>query len=951
MKKYLLIFVYLFFAIDAVAQRNWTVWGNLVDPFTRKPVAERVTVELLRTDSTLVDSVRSDLNNPRERNMVFDFKIDNSTDRYLLRITHPNYETKVVPIHLKFYKKERWIEVPDISVRRLSMSERRNMLGEVTVTATKVKFYSRGDTLVYNADAFQLAEGSMLNALISQLPGAVLKDDGRIYVNGRFVESLLLNGRDFFKKDNTVLLDNLPAYMVKDLRVYEEESELSKLVGQKVDEGRYVMDVKLKRQYSIGWIGNAEGGAGTRDRYLARLFAMRFTPQSRIAFFGNINNINDVRKPGQNGEWQPSDLSGGLTSTKTAGADYNIYDKYQRFEFEGDATIKHTNNDYDTNSSVENFLPGGNTYERKWNKMLSTRTEFNTQHLAKLYFGKNKNDYFSFSPSLSYQHYDNRHNYLSGAFLTNPNGYAALEDSLRLRRLSGLSVINTLSQQRWSYGHTLQTGGDVFFYFQIPHTSDGFNIDCSASYDDAKNRAFDIYRLNQDLRNRYFDTPQKSYSYDLSSQYFWHLKSWLVMPRYTFSYTYGTDGNSIYRLDWLAGNYELGMLPSESADLMAALDRTNSYESSRHNASHTLEVRIKYNKYNRDWQKTRWDLEFTPRVVYEEKRLDFDGIQRAYKSSYRWLANPAARIVLNTRKNMHRLELQYNLNMQSPSLMSTIDLRFDSDPLNIRMGNPDLKTTVSNQLTLDYRANQWLKDTGKMLSGSIGWQVTDRAVAMGTYYDRATGVRTTTPQNVDGNWHVWSTGDFTTPLDKSKKLMLSSQTNIDYFNSVDLVSLSGTESPARSSVHNLWARENMTINYSLGKHRVGLVARVAYSNVTSSRQDFSNFHPWEFKYGVNAMLVLPWKLQLSTDISMFDRRGYNDDAMNTDDLVWNARLTRPAFHGKVVFTLDAFDILGQLSNITYGVNAQGRTETWGNSIPRYLMFRAIIKLNKEPKKK
>ena len=71
-------------------------------------------------------------------------------------------------------------------------------LAEVTVKATMVKFYNKGDTLVYNAGAFKLADGSMLDALIRQLPDVELKDDGRIYVRGQYVENLLLNGKDFF---------------------------------------------------------------------------------------------------------------------------------------------------------------------------------------------------------------------------------------------------------------------------------------------------------------------------------------------------------------------------------------------------------------------------------------------------------------------------------------------------------------------------------------------------------------------------------------------------------------------------------------------------------------------------------------------------------------------------------------------------------------------------------
>ena len=76
----------------------------------------------------------------------------------------------------------------------------------VTVKATKIKFYSKGDTIVYNADEFNLPEGSMLDNLIKSMPGAELKDDGEITVNGRRVDALLLNGEDFFKGKRGLML-------------------------------------------------------------------------------------------------------------------------------------------------------------------------------------------------------------------------------------------------------------------------------------------------------------------------------------------------------------------------------------------------------------------------------------------------------------------------------------------------------------------------------------------------------------------------------------------------------------------------------------------------------------------------------------------------------------------------------------------------------------------------
>jgi hypothetical protein len=89
----------------------------------------------------------------------------------------------------------------------------------------------------------------------------------------------------------------------------------------------FVMDVQLKKEYSIEWIANAEAGAGTDDRYLGRLFALRFTPNSRLSFFANANNVSDDRKPGQNGDWSPLRQATGIRSVYDAGFDYNIDEK------------------------------------------------------------------------------------------------------------------------------------------------------------------------------------------------------------------------------------------------------------------------------------------------------------------------------------------------------------------------------------------------------------------------------------------------------------------------------------------------------------------------------------------------------------------------------------------------------------------------------------------------
>ena len=138
-------------------------------------------------------------------------------------------------------------------IKRITKSQK---LKEVTVKATKIKFYNRGDTLIYNADAFELEEGSMLDALVQQLPDVELKKGGEIYVRGKRVDELLLNGRDFFNKDRNIILENLPSYMVNQVKVYEREDEILKKSNP--DNSKLLsMNIQLKRKLWVS--GNLVG--------------------------------------------------------------------------------------------------------------------------------------------------------------------------------------------------------------------------------------------------------------------------------------------------------------------------------------------------------------------------------------------------------------------------------------------------------------------------------------------------------------------------------------------------------------------------------------------------------------------------------------------------------------------------------------------------------------------
>ena len=115
--------------------------------------------------------------------------------------------------------------------------------------------------------------------------------------------------------------------------------------------------------------------------------------------------------------------------------------------------------------------------------------------------------------------------------------------------------------------------------------------------------------------------------------------------------------------------------------------------------------------------------------------------------------------------------------------------------------------------------------------------------------------------------------------------------------------------------------------------------------------DFETINVLDFDYGLTAQVELPWSLQLATDLTMYSRRGYADHTMNTNEFVWNARISKRFLHGNLICMLDGFDLLGNLSNVHRTINAQGRIETWSNVTPRYALLHVIYRLNKQPKRK
>ena len=230
------------------------------------------------------------------------------------------------------------------------------------------------------------------------------------------------------------------------------------------------------------------------------------------------------------------------------------------------------------------------------------------------------------------------------------------------------------------------------------------------------------------------------------------------------------------------------------------------------------------------------------------------------------------------------------------------------------------------------------------------------ALSMAYTYNRNTGARVFKPYSVDGNSAFQAGVDFGTPVTRNKLLSLDTKTRFGATRSVDLMTVVSTDDydfttmPARSIVHNTWASEDLKLEYKFPWMRLGLNGYVLFNRASSGREGFETQRVWDFHYGPTLKATLPWQVELATDLSIYSRRGYDDSSANTNDVVWNARLSKSFTKLGLTFLVDGFDMLHQLSNRSVTMNAQGRTEVWRNVLPNYVLFHVIYKFSKKPKK-
>lgn len=948
------------FSVMAFAQKTYLYMTvKPIDAITESSLIHSRVSLLSQTDSAEVDTFKriKIVGDVIER---YEFVYENShvklPFKYIVRVESKGYETSYYDLNILPSEERNHEVIRNIGFIRLQREFDRN-LNEVTVTASRIMMVMKGDTLVYDANAFQMAEGSMLDELIKQLPGVRLESGGRITVNGHFVSSLLVNGKDFFSGDPKVALQNLPAYMVNKVKAYQktpDDAYLTRSPDEKkprVDDP-WVLDVALKLQYAQSYIANAELAHSVyqSNPMLARLFGLRFSDKSRISLYATCNNVNMSGSPQtDSGNWEEHMKKEGVTKMAEAGAFYYVESRNRKIRYH--STLKAGVDDKDLTqfSSATSFLPGTDfVYTTAYREQLNKNVYANWNNGFIFVLPKT---YVRFSPSLtySYDRHHGRHRSAEGNRLLGREGL----DSVIIAGDCGDDFLNLLNTQDVGRTHKWSTGGDMITSISLKslHMNP---INLSAGYNYRHEWGYDMqhYKLltannAADKRNRYDNRPESNYDYNLVADYpIVDISRMRKVSKLFFTYRYTQRFRSsermLYRLDrlgdeWMPDEAPMGLLPSAANLYEHCVDSLNSYHRTHFYRCNSAELR---------WFYQTGDLQIQVRlplnVTYERLNEWRPEMKQSHirKEAYTW-----PQVSFKLKGVLLRLNVQHN----SPSQTLMLDVRDNSNPLSVFIGNPSLKSSYEYYLTTEWSGFQ--QEIMRQWNLGLYLHTIDNAIGQLRRFDTQTGGYTYTPWNINGNRGLRASGSLSQSVDKEKRWLLNVGTDVSLNRSVDFSNTGTNIDFNRSIVHNMHVSPAVGVDYRYSKWHAGFKASADWERLTSAQEEFETLSQVDFLYTLNLNAPLPLGVDFNTDLNLFMRRGYSDRAMNTDEWVWDANLSRCIDKRKLwLVKLSIHDLLGQLRAVRKTINAQGRVETLSNTITRNIMLHIVWKFNKKPSK-
>lgn len=788
-------------------------------------------------------------------------------------------------------------------------------LNNATVSAHVEPVKIVEDTVEYNPAAYRLPEDAMLEDLLRKIPGLEI-NDGTVTLHGRQVTQILIDGKRFFSGNVKTGLQNISAEMVAKVRAYERESDFTRTTGIDDGEQEPVLDLKIKKHMMDGWRGNVSGAYGLENRYNARANANKIKKDEQNTLLANFNNLNgkiNINNASRN------QLGGGGSgdSDKMEGG-FNMSRKGKKVDF--DANVHYNGNDRKVvsqsnsetvySTGITSYTGTNSSRNRQYVPTADTRVEWNLD----------KNNLMIFKANFKYT--GNRN--LSHTLGTNYNisgGKSSDTDNGSLYKSDIFS--STFTYQYTHRFNQFKRGRSLTFNaYWYNYSSDEYN---PLTYKTLYTKSQNVRKVYAAPLSRNTNTyVQLSYNEPIRKGY--NIQSYVQ-----FFYAFKDYARSVYDINAADPGWEVDKpLPSDFKEhIIPSISAAGHYE--QFMTKITLNMRLYRKKFN-----ITAGFVVTPQIsnLSYKDTLGRDTVVRKTMCYF------APNFTFNYRPTKtEKLTIFYRTWTGSPSVYNLLPVSNGTNPLYVHYGNENLLVPFTHKMDVTFNKSNLRKQSS--LVCNMTFRYVQNQISNRTEYNPSTGGTTAVPFNIEGNWDADGSMAYTKTLERGFSVVQHASAN--FVNNMSYLYDSRTKSTDINKMQRLMLKESFDATYR--NDYLELIANVNgdFTMENSALRPEMTQYPFSFGAGLKANALCPWDMRVVADFSFLGQRGYIIGELNRNYYVLNASISQPFYHKRFVVSIEGYDLLGQLPNLTRNFNASSRSIVTFNGVNRTVMLKLLYR--------
>jgi hypothetical protein len=920
MKKFLLLVLTLPILTSAAAQKSGNVKGIVFDTIAKQPVSAATITVLNRSDSSLVT-----------------FTMTNSQGGFTLnKVPYGDYRLLIT--HISFHNVNKYFTINDthkeIDLGNIQLSDKSKVLEEVVIEAEAPPVTLIGDTIQYNAGSFQTKPNAVVEDLLKKMPGIQVEKDGTVKAQGQEVKKVLVDGKEFFGNDPKIATKNLPADAVDKVQVYDRQSDMAQLTGFDDGQSEKTINLKLKKDKKKGVFGKVNAGGGTDGRYEGRFNVNSFKGARQMSVIGLGNNTNAEGFSFMD----MLSFTGAMSQLNSSGGNININISADdpMAAMMGGGNNNAINTSWAGGANYNNII--GNKMEVQSNYFFSRYNPVTDQKLHRQYVLPDSTYFYnqdSRSDNLSLTHRLN----LTYDYIIDSLHSLKFTPSLSWQnsRKKSASIYKTLSEELMqsnrgvslnaSESNGYNFSGTLLFRKKFDRRGRTFSFSLGGNLNDAEgngelesvNQFFNksgILVKNDSINQRSFTESDVS-GYSMRAVYTEPLFKRSLME---FSVS-RNETNSVSDKDTY--DYNRNTEKHDQPNILL----TNYYENRYATNTAGFRMRTQRKKYN-----------YAAGVTWQNAMLEgtINGFKDSVisKSFYNLLPNARAQYNFTRFKS---LQLDYRASTAQPTVTQLQPVPDNTNPLNIKVGNPNLKQEYTHRINAHYNGVNPFRGKNFFLFSNFSF--TDNRIVNYDVIDTF-GRKITTPVNVNGVYNLNNEISLGWPL-RFMKATLNFNTGLGYSKTVQFIN---TE---RNNINNTRIDPGIEIfrNFN-NKLDLSVSGGFTRNKAKYSLQSSLNNTYFTQDYGIDIGWQLPRNFYLATDFK-YSITSKRSEGFNQNIPLWNASVSKLFLkYNRGEMKIRVYDLLDENLSIVRYTNSNYIEDQANKVLRRYFLLSFTYSLNK-----